>query len=183
MKNIVGVYMLFIAVMIMAGCNGNKNKQQDVKSDSVVSVTPDTALYGTVGEGTTMHALELVTDGGKNLTFEMDTEEDAVIYGGVFAGDRVTLTFVEEGDVKRVTKLVNLTSLIGKWTSLDRNFQIQESGVVESTGTAESHPYTQWSTTNARLVLNVDTFDIVTLGPDSMSLENDKGIFVYKRQK
>jgi hypothetical protein len=101
----------------------------------------------------------------------------------VFAGDKVTLTFTEDKDVRMVDKMVNLTSLLGKWTSLDRNFQIQENGVIESNGSAESHPYTQWAMSNAQLILNTDTFDVLTLGPDSMTIENAHGIFVYKRQK
>jgi len=45
----------------------------------------------------------------------------------------------------------------------------------------ESHPYTHWSMVNCNLVLNRDTFEVAYLGPDSLALENDRGIFVYKR--
>lgn len=177
---IIGV---LLSSLMMIGCNGNKNNQAESQNDTVNNIVPDTALYGVIGEGTTMHVLELVTDGGKTLSFEIDEENDNVVQGGMFAGDRVTLTFTEDKDVRTLDKMVNLTSLLGKWTSLDRNFQIQENGVVESTGSAESRPYTQWSMSNAQLILNTDTFDILTLGADSLSIENANGIFVYKRQK
>lgn len=177
---IIGV---LLSSLMMIGCNGNKNNQAESQNDTVNNIVPDTALYGVIGEGTTMHVLELVTDGGKTLSFEIGEENDNVVQGGMFAGDRVTLTFTEDKDVRTLDKMVNLTSLLGKWTSLDRNFQIQENGVVESTGNAESRPYTQWSMSNAQLILNTDTFDILTLGADSLSIENANGIFVYKRQK
>lgn len=183
-KTTLSIATLFTIALLMMACNGKTEKTTGNETDSVVSLMPDTALYGTVGEGTTMHVLELKTDGGKTLSLEMNTDEESMVQGGVFAGDRVTLTFTEyENGDKYVTRMVNLTSLIGMWTSLDRNFKIQEDGAVESTGAAETRPYTQWSMSNAQLILNADTFDVVTLGPDSMSLENAKGIFVYKRQK
>lgn len=178
------VVLLFAVALLMVGCNGKTDNAKGENADSMMTFVSDTALYGTVGEGTTMHVLELKTDGGKTLSFEMNTDEESAVQGGVFAGDKVTLTFTEnENGEKFIIRMVNLTSLLGKWTSLDRNFKIQEDGAVESEGTAETHPYTQWSMSNAQLILNADTFDVVSLGPDSMSLENDKGIFVYKRQK
>ena len=35
---------------------------------------------------------------------------------------------------------------------------------------------------DADAVRAFDTFDIITLGADSLELENNRGIFVYKRQ-
>ena len=69
------------------------------------------------------------------------------------------------------------------WTDIAKNFEIKEGGVVSSNASAESKPYTMWKIYNGRLVLNTDTFDVLALGPDSLWLECDKGIFQYKRQK
>ena len=80
------------------------------------------------------------------------------------------------------TQVINLTTLLGKWTSLDKNFEILEGGIVQSSVQAESNPWTSWKLLNGRLVLNADTFKISCLGADSLYLENEKGIFVYKRQ-
>jgi hypothetical protein len=71
---------------------------------------------------------------------------------------------------------------MGRWTSLDKNFEIKDGGVVESNVTAESNPYTSWKIFNGHLILSKDTFDIVNLDQDSLYLENDKGIFAFKRQ-
>lgn len=79
-------------------------------------------------------------------------------------------------------KVINLTTLLGKWTSIDRNFDIKEGGVVESHVTAESRPYTDWKIVNGRLVLSADTFEVLDLGPDSLYLENDTVIYAFKRQ-
>ena len=81
------------------------------------------------------------------------------------------------------TQVVNLTTLMGKWTSLDKNFEIMEGGVVESNVTAESNPWTSWKILNGKLVFNADTFIINMLGADSLYIENSNGIFAYKRQK
>lgn len=170
-----------VMAIAMNSCNAGKQEGAADLNDSVAT-TPDTAVYGTVGDGTTMHVLELITEDGKKQEFAIDQDSLSDVQGGLFAGDHVTFTVNgTSDDMPQVGKLVNLTTLLGKWTSLDRNFEIQEDGVVESSQKAESNPYTQWSTSNARLVLNKDTFDVICLGPDSLSLENDKGIFVYKR--
>ena len=76
--------------------------------------------------------------------------------------------------------MVNLTTLLGKWTALDKNFELQEGGVAVSNVT-EPKPITEWKISNGRLVLSADTFDIYELGADSLFLENDNGIYTYKR--
>ena len=75
-----------------------------------------------------------------------------------------------------------MTSLTGRWTSIDKNFVIEEGGTVVSSIKAETEPWTNWKIFNGKLLLNKDTFDVVTLGADSLAIENRNGIFVYKRQ-
>ena len=91
------------------------------------------------------------------------------------------MEYVKGEEENTAQKVINLTSILGKWASLDKNFEIKDGGVVESNVAAESNPYTSWKIFNGRLVLSKDTFDVLNLGPDSLYLENDKGIFVYKR--
>lgn len=176
-----------LAMMIGWGCTGKKTQQQPTESDTmVVEVsTPDSTVYGVCGEGTSMHALELVTDEGDTLTYlvDADTEQEAV-KGGLFAGDRMAVVGYKgaEGDMV-ATCAVNLTTLVGKWTSIDKNFEIQEGGLVESSIKAETRPWTSWKIHNGQLLLNADTFAIERLGADSLCLENGEGIFVFKRQR
>ena len=176
-----------LAMMIGWGCTGKKTQQQPTESDTmVVEVsTPDSTVYGVCGEGTSMHALELVTDEGDTLTYLVDADaEQETVKGGLFAGDRMAVVGYKgaEGDMV-ATCAVNLTTLMGKWTSIDKNFEIQEGGLVESSIKAETRPWTSWKIHNGQLLLNADTFAIERLGADSLCLENGEGIFVFKRQR
>ena len=40
-----------------------------------------------------------------------------------------------------------------------------------------------WKICNGQLVLSSDTFSIYELGADSLFLENERGIYAYKRLK
>ena len=176
-----------LAMMVGWGCTGQKTQQQPTESDTMaVEVsTPDSTVYGVCGEGTSMHALELVTDEGDTLTYLVDADtEQETVKGGLFAGDRMAVVGYKgaEGDMV-ATCAVNLTTLMGKWTSIDKNFEIQEGGLVESSIKAETRPWTSWKIHNGQLLLNADTFAIERLGADSLCLENGEGIFVFKRQR
>ena len=67
--------------------------------------------------------------------------------------------------------------------SLDKNFEIQEGGTVKCYIKEETNPWTSWKIYNGKLVLNRDTFTIDNLGADSLYLENNEGIFTFKREK
>ncbi len=184
MKRLIPLSAVAMVKMAVAGCEEKKATAVVEQGDTVAVGVPDTAVYGVVGKGTSMHVLELQKEDGKTATFAISQDSLSDVQGGLFAGDKVTLTTRRGSDnMDEVVKLVNLTTLLGKWTSLDRNFEIQEGGTVLSTMKAESRPYTQWSMANGDLILNADTFSVLLLAPDSMYLENDNGIFVYKRQK
>ena len=71
---------------------------------------------------------------------------------------------------------------MGKWTSIDKNFELIEGGEVKNNVKAETNPWTSWKILNGKLLLNKDTFEIEKLGPDSLYLENSVGIFTFKRQ-
>jgi hypothetical protein len=108
-------------------------------------------------------------------------EEDATILGGLMVGDRIAVMGTESDQGLVGKKFINLTTLLGKWTSLDKNFEIVEGGMVSSNVEAESNPWVSWKILNGHLLLNTDTFDIVELGADSLYIENKSGIYVYKR--
>ncbi|MBR1468776.1 MAG: hypothetical protein IJ605_01480, partial [Prevotella sp.] len=141
----------------------------------------DSTLYGVCGEGTSMHTVELITDGGDTIYYGTLEEDEVEVVGGLMVGDRLAIVGAngEEGFV--ASRVLNLTTLLGKWTSLDKNFESVEGGMVNSNIEAESNPWVSWKILNGHLLLNTDTFDIVELGADSLYLENRDGIFVYKR--
>ena len=100
----------------------------------------------------------------------------------MYTGDRVAIIGKIGEEENLASNIINVTTLMGRWTSLDRDFEIKDGGVVESSVEAETNPYTSWHIYNGKLILSKDTFDIIELGSDSLILENTKGIFGYKRK-
>lgn len=179
MKNLKWFVVIF-TIIFFTGCNDKKAADTaNIENDSVEN---DSTVYGKCGNGTAMHTLELINDNGDTLIYSLeDTDSCANVKGGLFAGDRLAVIESKNtGGEIIAKKVINLTSLIGKWSSLNRSFEIQEGGIVVSEMT-EPKPYTEWKISNGLLILSGDTFDIYTLGADSLYLENSKGIYGYKR--
>lgn len=173
----------------LMACNGNKQKANDTDA-TTTDTTADSTLYGICGEGTAMHTLQLITLTGDTLNLSLLPDDDAdpdadaaTVNGGLMCGDHLAVLATTTADGPVATKVINLTSLMGRWTSISRNFVIEEGGVVTSDVKAETHPYTSWKIYNGQLLLGRDTFNIVTLGPDSLAIENHNGIYLYKRQR
>lgn len=182
--------LVYIAIALVVMFAANSCKEKKVTSvistnDSVeVEEMNDSTIYGVCGEGTSMHSLELCSDEGDTLSVFIDDVDPSIVQGGLMAGDRIALLAYKAQDGEMVArKVINLTSLLGKWISLDKNFDLLEGGVVKNNVKAETNPWTSWKILNGKLLLNKDTFDIDNLGPDSLLLENHQGIFVFKRQE
>ncbi|MCD8297208.1 MAG: lipocalin family protein [Prevotella sp.] len=176
---------LFVVVIaaIIVGCNDNKAQQNTSGStdDGIV----DSTMYGKCGESTAMHILQLVKDNGDSIFISLyDDEYDETIsdvQGGLFVGDYLAVITGKDVDGNLYAKkVINLTSLLGKWESIDKSFEICEGGKVVCEENS-SHPYTEWKIWNGHLILSPDTFDIFSLGADSLFLENNNGIYDYKR--
>lgn len=192
MKNL-GFVFASLMLLVLAGCNSKKEKPNLQAND--VEEVADSTVYGVCGEGTSMHSLELITDTGDTLTYTiLDAEADmdgmvtggglvSHVEGGLMAGDKVAVTGQKVDGELIADKVINVTSLLGHWTSIDKNFEIEEGGTVRSSVKAESNPWTSWKILNGHLLLNRDTFNINSLGADSLYIENDKGIYTFKRQK
>ena len=180
---------LFLAVLLSGilttACKEKTAVSPDNGTDSICEEELDTTVYGICGEGTTMHNLELITNDGDtlNLAVNVDDSDTDVVKGGLLSGDKLAVIVTDIYGEKTAGIVVNLTTLGGKWTSLDRNFEIVDGGEVLSTVQSETNPYTSWKIHNGKLLMGRDSFDVVSLGADSLELENSKGIFVYKRQK
>lgn len=185
MKKLIWVTMAFVAIFAMNSCNNKKTASViDVNDSTEVADDNDSTIYGVCGDGTSMHNLELISDDGDTLSVFIDDANPDIVQGGLLSGDRVALLAYKGQDGEMVAqKVINLTSLLGKWTSLDKNFDIIEGGEVKNNVKAETNPWTAWKIVNGKLLLNKNTFDIDNLGPDSLTLENKQGIYVYKRQE
>lgn len=183
-----GMGLLFL-VLVLAACDTRKEKPQAEDTDEVVEVN-DTTVYGVCGEGTSMHSLEIITDAGDTIVYtllsqdaETEVETASDVHGGLMAGDKMAVTGHKTADELVADRVINVTSLLGHWTSIDKNFTIEEGGTVRSAVKAETNPWTSWKILNGSLLLNRDTFAIEGLSADSLYLENQNGIFTFKRQK
>lgn len=185
MKKLFYIVIALFALFVVNSCKDKKNSPVISANDSTqVEDANDSTIYGICGEGTSMHSLELLTDGGDSLNVIINDEEPDIVQGGLLSGDRIALIASKDANGEYVAQhIINLTSLLGKWTSLDKNFEILEGGEVKNNVKAETNPWTSWKILNGKLLLNTDTFDVNKLGPDSLSLENKVGIFIFKRQE
>lgn len=183
--------MAFTILVFIAGCTAKKEKPH-VVTDSMEETT-DSTVYGVCGEGTSMHSLQLIADTGDTLVYTIlegsdadGSSSDAIVShveGGLMAGDKVAVTGQKIDGELIANRIINVTSLLGHWTSIDKNFEIEEGGSVRSSVKAETNPWTSWKILNGQLLLNRDTFDIISLGADSLYIENHNGIFTFKRQR
>ena len=179
------------ALALMAvGCTDKKEANIPVIKETKAVAQGDETKFGECVNATS-HSFQLVQIDGDTLDFIVEEQylspEDSlvvgdVVCGGLYDGNKMAVmaTPGEEGLVVR--KAINVTSLMGRWTSLDKNFEIKDGGVVESHVQNESNPYTEWKILNGKLVLSKDTFNILSIGNDSLYLENEKGLYAYKRQ-
>lgn len=182
MRKIFYLFATCICGCVLAGCNGNKKAEIQRPDVFVEASEPDTTLYGICGEGTMMNSLELINEKGDTLTLLMNAPDTTtVVLGGLLAGDRMAVITYKgnEGETFAST-VINLTTLVGKWSSIDRTFEIQEGGAVVC-DQQEPKPYVDWKICNGKLILTSDTFSIFSLGADSLLLENANGIYAYKR--
>lgn len=183
-KTLLFLHMAMVALLV-AGCNGKITKGGAADSTQVAEKSEgDSTVYGVCGEATAMHTLQLIKAAGDTINYMVNMDEQTDVEGGLMVGDQLAVVGYKSADGENIAKtVINITTLLGKWTSIDKNFEIQEGGVVQSFVKAESNPYTTWKIFNGKLLLNSDTFKIYALGPDSLYIENTKGIFAYKRQK
>lgn len=178
------IMSLFILAVVFS-CKDSKPKsvmsQSGEVEDSVS--TNDSTIYGTMVDGG-MNSIILLTDNGDTLEYLVNPDDTIeVVKGGKINGDRFAIIGYKEYGDNFMRSAINLTSLLGNWSSLDRNFEIKEGGTVTSSLQSEKNPWTAWKIWNGKLILSKDTFDIENLGADTLSLENKAGIFVFTRGK
>ncbi|WP_449018658.1 hypothetical protein [Prevotella sp.] len=178
------IMSLFILAVVIS-CKDNKPKsvmsQSGEVEDSVS--TNDSTIYGTMVDGG-MNSIILLTDNGDTLEYLVNPDDTLeVVKGGKINGDRFAIIGYKEYGDNFMRSAINLTSLLGNWSSLDRNFEIKEGGTVTSSLQSEKNPWTAWKIWNGKLILSKDTFDVENLGADTLSLENKAGIFVFTRGK
>ena len=185
MKRIFYFIMSLFILAVVFSCKDSKPKSvmsQTGEGEDSVS-TNDSTIYGTMVDGG-MNSIILLTDNGDTLEYLVNPDDTLeVVKGGKINGDRFAIIGYKEYGDNFMRSAINLTSLLGNWSSLDRNFEIKEGGTVTSSLQSEKNPWTAWKIWNGKLILSKDTFDVENLGADTLSLENKAGIFVFTRGK
>ena len=190
MKKLFFATLLVLTVGLFGGCKPSKTSQDADGADSAsveskgADEVKDSTMYGTfVDGGHGGFMLKCDDESVREVVIDIDNDSNVVL-GGMAAGDQMAVTYLTNGlGEKVVTKVINLTTLQATWTSLDKNFEIEKGGTVESHQQGETKPWTSWRILNGQLLLNKDTFDIDRLDGDSLFLENHDGIFAYARLK
>ena len=144
MKKLFFITIALVSLFVVNSCKERKTSNVISVVDTTDVDVPDSTIYGICGDGTTMHNLQLITDAGDTMNVFIDDEEPNIVKGGLLAGDRIALILngqknEELGDVA-AQQVINLTSLLGKWTSLDKNFKIIEGGEVKNNVKAGHQP-------------------------------------------
>lgn len=185
MKRIFYFIMSLFILAVVFSCKDSKPKSVMSQTGEVEdsASTNDSTIYGTMVDGG-MNSIILLTDNGDTLEYLVNPDDTLeVVKGGKINGDRFAIIGYKEYGDNFMRSAINLTSLLGNWSSLDRNFEIKEGGTVTSSLQSEKNPWTSWKIWNGKLILSKDTFDIENLGADTLSLENKAGIFVFTRGK
>jgi hypothetical protein len=199
MKKFFVFMMVAVCVLMMASC-GNKTQQvafEEIDSTGVVKADP--TIYGVCGEATAMNTLQLLTDTGDTLSIDLeDAQEHGRVMGGLQTGDRLAVVPTE--DMKSAVMVINQTSLLGNWVmpnpidgSDEVGICIKEGGVAE--GIEQSViVYKTWRLVKGQLEIimtheggsgedELYLYDIVKLGPDSLTFKDSEETFEYSRQK
>lgn len=178
----------FAGICLLNSCTGTNNKTSN-EEDSIKVEIIDTIdvpgiinTVGTVGDGTSMHILELISDKGDTILIDCPIN---MIAGGAEAGDRITVTYINDNNTYRAMTSINLTALEHLWsqTGADGNKQSLE---INSGGRAATYDmsieYDAWSIEEGKLLLHspkkiaseqsaiVDTFDIMELSDERLVL-------------
>lgn len=180
MKNILPVLALLAVLFVSCNKQNSSGNDDEQANDSLVE-NNDSTIYGSCVDAA-MSSFGLINEEGDTITILLeDIDTIADVQGGLFDGDKLAVIAHKIDGDYIAQKVINITSLRGRWISLDKNFEIKDDGVVQSNVKAETNPYTSWRIWNGLLILSQDTFNILQLGPDSLYLENNNGIYTYKR--
>lgn len=166
--------LLILGVVLMALASCVETKKGDAEDATAESGLTQIEI-GTVGDGTSMHSLELVGIFGDTLYLVY--ENNAV--GGLACGDMISVEYTENEGELNAQYIVNLTTLCNQWQDSDEagnySFKFEDDGSATITGFDAA--YDRWCIINGQLNIteehsdNHEKFDIVLLTEDSLILK------------
>jgi hypothetical protein len=199
MKKTVILSMTLAIIVTMSSCGGKTRQVPFDNGDSLTARDADSTVYGICGDGTAMNTLQLVTDMGDTLTFDLTYVHDhGKLFGGLRAGDRMAV--LPAADKTQAALVINQNALMGKWVmpnpldgSDELGICIKEGGIAESIAQSVVN-YKTWRLVKGQLEIvsvreggseedEVNYYTLVKLGPDSLVYRDADDIFEYSRQK
>ena len=127
MKIIRTTGIILLAAVIMAGCKKKEEHNLPTVNLHTEEVNQgDSTVYGECVDAA-MNSISVLTSNGDTIEYIFDAPgDDADVQGGVFLGDKMAIIGVKGEEENTAQKVINLTSLLGKWASLDKNFEIKD---------------------------------------------------------
>lgn len=209
MKKFLFVGLMTVVMFLLGSCGGGKQQQQEETSldisKSVDLGIMDSTLYGVCSDGTAMNTLEMITDNGDTLTFDMaKAQEDGKVFGGLQVDDRVAVVANKANTEAHL--VINLNTLMGDWVmpdpfdgSAEIGIRIKDGSVAENINQS-AIIYRKWKIFNGNLDLLLvregdgdeeeeNLFEILTLGPDTLAFRtigkpsDETETFEYRRWK
>lgn len=194
-------FALAVAIITMAGCGGKKSQSaanEEPDSTAAFILNSDSLVYGICGDGTAMNTLQLITDAGDTLTLSIaEASDGGQCFGGFQSGDRMAVMLKDETTAKLV---INQSALLGDWVmpnpldgSSEMGIRIKEGGIAESID-QPALIYRSWRLYNGKLEIvairegggdeeEVNLYEIVALGPDTLVFKDSEDTFEYTRYK
>lgn len=198
-RNLIPFAVVAMAIVTICSCGGKEKRVPFDSGDSTSNVLQDKTVYGVCGDGTAMHTLQIITDLGDTVTFDIAAAVDNnKVFGGLQAGDRIAV--VPGTDKNTAVCVINQTSLLGNWVmpnpldgSDEVGFSIKEGGVVEGIEQS-SIIYKTWRLLNGQLevvseresgggIEDIALYNIIKLTADSLIIKDTEDIFEYGRQQ
>ncbi len=199
MKKIAIFVVVSAVVMFMAACGGKTEKVPFDNGDSADVANADPTIYGVCAEGTAMNTLQMITDMGDTLSFDLSTaQENNQVFGGMQVGDRMAV--IPDAEKTSALMVINQATLLGNWVmpnpldgSDEVGISIKEGGIAE--GIEQSTiVYRTWRLNRGKLEIvmmreggseedETYLYDIVKLGADSLVYKDGEEIFEYSRQR
>ncbi len=178
------LYLLIILFLFMA-CTQSGQKVEVGNNEAITnSESVDSTIYGVCGKSVAwdrFYIINALQERVEVLFADSETTEldSTAILGGLMPGDRLAVNALKgkKGYVAR--KVINLTSLIGRWKSEFRDFELTEDGGIKS---FENSKWSEWRILNGQLLLNEEAFEVITLTADTLSIENEFAIYDFARQ-
>ena len=195
----IGIVLLVAAGILTMGSCGNKSEKVPFDNGDSLGIDVDSTLYGICGEATSMNMLQMITDTGDTLMLDISAaKENDQVFGGLQVGDRMAV--ITNRDKTEAVLVINQATLLGNWVmpnpidgSDEVGFRIKEGGIAESIEQSDL-VYKTWRLIRGQLEVvmmresgsgedETMLYDIVKLGPDSLTLKDAEETLEYSRQK